>query len=368
MRIEARRATADRGRQIKAETIYPAPCHPAPQRGERHVHIDGPVQCEAIAGAHVVDVTREIPRDQSKVRSVVEPAERQRRPKFVALAAVVEDDVEDRLHVSRMQRVRRLAHLRPTARRQARIGRAQDHGVITPGVGESERRQMTLVDERVGRHDFDAGDAERRQMRDDRGLRESGEATARGLRDIPPHAGKAAYVEFVENRAVPFDALPARLALGRRRSYAFGGERSAVRAMREHRRVQPVGAVDRSRIRVAQQLGDVEPMALRGLEGTIDAEAVSRSRTQPRDLAAMDAVVAGRQPHTAGLMLAGLVIEAEIGGARMHGVERDVGAVRGEGYSERFGEDIFDVVEHAIPPSGAVAKIIGSRAVCQRVG
>ena len=194
---------------------------------------------------------------------------------------------------------------------------------------------MTLVDECVGRHDFDAGDAERRQMRDDRGLRKPGEATARGLRDIPPHAGEAAYVEFVENRAVPFDALSARLALRGRRRYAFGGERSAVRAMREHRRVQPVGAVDRSRIGVGQQLGDVEPMALRGLEGAIDAEAVSRSRAQARDLAAMDAVVVGRQPHTAGLMLAGLVIEAEIGGARMRGVERDVGAARPENDSER---------------------------------
>ena len=71
------------------------------------------------------------------------------------------------------------AHLRPTARRQARIGRAQDHGIVAPGVGEPERRQVTLVDEGVGRHDFDRGDAERRQMRDDRGLREAGEAAAR---------------------------------------------------------------------------------------------------------------------------------------------------------------------------------------------
>src|SRR5271154_928178 len=107
---------------------------------------------------------------------------------------------------------------------------------------------MTLVDERVGRHDLDAGDAERRQMRDDRRLRESGEATARGLRDVPPRAGEAANIEFVENHAVPLDALSARLVLCRRRRYAFGGERSAVRAMREHRRVQTIGAVDRSRI------------------------------------------------------------------------------------------------------------------------
>ena len=108
-------------------------------------------------------------------------------------------------------------------------------------------------------------------------------------------------------------------------------------------------------------------MALRGLEGAIDTKAVSRSRAQARDPAAMDAVVVARQPHTVDLMLARLVIEAEIGGARMRGVERDVGAARGEGYSERFAQDIFEVIDHAIPPGGAVAKTIGSKAVCRRV-
>jgi hypothetical protein len=76
-------------------------------------------------------------------------------------------------------------------------------------------------------------------------------------------------------------------------------------------------------------------MALRRLEGAIDAEAVSRSRAQVRDLATMDAVVVGRQPQAAGLMLARLVIEAEIGGARMRGVDGDVGAARTEKDSER---------------------------------
>ena len=97
-------------------------------------------------------------------------------------------------------------------------------------------------------------------------------------------------------------------------------------------------------------------MALRGLEGAIDTKAVSRSRAQARDLAAMDAAVVGRQPHTVGLMLAGLVIEAEIGGVRMRGVERDVGAAGGEGYSERFAQDIFDVVDHAIPPEAPLRR------------
>ena len=81
------------------------------------------------------------------------------------------------------------AHLRPAARREPRIGRAQEHGIVAPGVGEPERRQMALVDEGVGRHDLDGGDAERRQMRDDRGLRESGEAPARGSREYPAAGG-----------------------------------------------------------------------------------------------------------------------------------------------------------------------------------
>ena len=100
---------------------------------------------------------------------------------------------------------------------------------------EPERRQVTLVDEGVGRHDLDAGDAERRQMRDHRGLCEPGEPTARGFRDIAPQPREAAQVQLVENGAVPFDPLMAGLSRWRRRHDAFGSERSAVRAMGEHR-------------------------------------------------------------------------------------------------------------------------------------
>ena len=59
------------------------------------------------------------------------------------------------------KRVGRRAHLGPAAGREARIGRAEHDGIVAPGVGEAERRQMPLVDEGVGGHDLDRGDAER---------------------------------------------------------------------------------------------------------------------------------------------------------------------------------------------------------------
>ena len=70
-------------------------------------------------------------------------------------------------------------------------GAPEHDRIVAPGVGEAERRQMPLVDERVGRHDLDRGDAERGQMRDRRRVGEPGEGPARasgiaGLRREKP--------------------------------------------------------------------------------------------------------------------------------------------------------------------------------------
>ena len=42
---------------------------------------------------------------------------------------------------------------------------------------------MALVDENVGRHDLDRGDAERSEMVERRGMGEAGEGSARGFGD-----------------------------------------------------------------------------------------------------------------------------------------------------------------------------------------
>ena len=183
VRVEAVRAAAERGREIEAKAVETAVDHPAPERADRHLDDQRAVEREAIAGAGVVDVKRRIARVEAEPGLVVEAAERQRRPKLVALAVVVEDDVENGLHARRVQRVGRGANLLPAAGSKARIGRAEHDRVVAPCVREAERGHVPVVDERVGGHDLDRGDPERGEMRDRGGMRETGEGSARGFGD-----------------------------------------------------------------------------------------------------------------------------------------------------------------------------------------
>ena len=96
---------------------------------------------------------------------------------------MVEDDVENRLHARRVQRVGRRADLFPAAGSKTRIRRAEHDRVISPRVGQAERRQVPLVDERVGRHDLDGGDPEICQMFDRSGMSEACERPAGGFGD-----------------------------------------------------------------------------------------------------------------------------------------------------------------------------------------
>ena len=105
---------------------------------------------------------------------------------------MVEDDVENRLHAGGVERVGRCAHLGPAAGRKARIGHAEHDRVVAPDIGEAERRQVAFVDEGVGGHDLDRGDAELGEMRDRGGIGETGEGAAHGLGDLRIQAGEAA--------------------------------------------------------------------------------------------------------------------------------------------------------------------------------
>ena len=138
--IEAGVAAAERRSEIEAKAVEAALDHPALQRADRHVNDQRAVEREAIAGARVVDVELGIVGIQTEPGLVVEPAERQRRSGLVALAVMVEDDVENRLHARGMQRVGRCTDLLPAAGSKAWIGRAEHDRVIAPCVGQAERR------------------------------------------------------------------------------------------------------------------------------------------------------------------------------------------------------------------------------------
>ena len=289
IRVEAARAATERGREIEAEAVKAAVDHPPLQRADGHVDDQRPVEREAIAGAGVVDVERRIVRIEAEPGRVIEATERQRGPELIAFAAVVEDDVEDRLHTSRMQRIGRRANLRPSTGRKPRIGNAEYDRIIAPGVREAERRQMALIDEGVRRHDFDRRHAESREVGDRSRISQSREGSARAFGDCRVQARKAAQVELVDDEQIRRDTLAARLACGRRARDGFRRVGAAVVAEREHRGMQAERPVEGPGVGVGKQFGRVEASPATRVEGALDAETVARARAEAGCMAAKDA-------------------------------------------------------------------------------
>ena len=196
---------------------------------------------------------------------------------------------------------------------------------------------MPLVDEGVGGHDLHRRDAERAQMLDHAGMGEAGEAAARRGGNVVAQPGQAAQVRFVDDGALPGDALAAGLARLKGERDRLGSERSAVAPEGEHRFVQAEGPIEGDRVRVGEQLGDVEAGAAQGVERAVGAQAVARAGADAFDRGAVDAAGVGAKAHARRLALAGRVVEAEIDGARMRRIDRDVGAARRQDDAERRG-------------------------------
>ena len=72
---------------------------------------DGMVRVDRVAAAGVVHVVLLLGRVQQVVGVVLEPLEADRRAEVVALAGVVEDDVEDHLDAGLVQRLDHVAEL-----------------------------------------------------------------------------------------------------------------------------------------------------------------------------------------------------------------------------------------------------------------
>ena len=180
-----------------------------------------------------------------------------------------------------VQRVGRRAHLGPAAGCEPRVGRPEHDRVVAPGVGEAERREMALVDERVCRHDLDRGDAERGQVRDRGGMGEAGESSAHSFGNCRIEAGEAAQVELVDDERLGRDPFVTRLAGGRRAGDRLGRVRAAVFAEGEHRGVETERPVEGVGVWVGEQLGGVEAMAPRRIERPLNAKAVVRAGAKP---------------------------------------------------------------------------------------
>ena len=158
-------------------------------------------------------------------------------------------------------------------------------GAGTAGVGLREAAHVQLVDRRVRpRHARAAPRRGRHRARDDR------------LR----HEGRA--VGVVARRPVGH-----RAGLGR---------------------VQREGAVERGRVRVDEELGGVEAMAVARIPGAVRAQAVARARPEAGDEAVEDVAGALRQRDALDLGVARGIEEAQLDGGRVGREDGDVGAAR----------------------------------------
>ena len=269
---------------------------------------------------------------------------------------MIENDVENDLEPRRMQRVDRLSHFVPAARREPRVGRAENDRVIAPCVGQTQSREMPFVDKRVGGHDLDAGDAEIRQMGDRLGMGEAGESPAQGFRDLRIEARERAQVHFIENRPRPRNALAARLGRLHRDDDRFGRERAAVGAALEHRAMQFVRTIDQRGMGIGEKLGRVEAMSALRRKRAVGAKAIARAGRHPFDGAVENVARPSRQSDAGDLTVAAFIEQAEMNRVGVRRKDRDVYPLGGQRGAERFGRAGAAVhAASAAPPTLACA-------------
>ena len=248
---------------------------------------------ERVTGAGEVDVAPPVA-VEPVVGGVVDPAEGKGRPAVIAFGGVVVDDVEDHLDPGAMKRLDHpleLAHLLALVARRGIAGvggQVADRG-IPPVVPEAAAVQELLRDRVMDGQQLDGADAEVRQVPDGGVGGESGVGAAQVLANAGMACGEALDVNLVDRRLVPRRpeqavALPVEARVDddalrdRRRIVLFvpGVAVLVARWIAENPGALPVDPLlDRTCIRVDQQLGRVEAVPLLGCIGPVDAVAVA---------------------------------------------------------------------------------------------
>ena len=287
-------------REVEAETVDVHHLDPVVQAVEDQPAHDGVVGVERVAAAGEVLVAAL--GVEHVVRGVLEPAQRQRRPAFVAFGAVVEDDVEDHLDAGAVQRLDHVAELvehgeRLAPRRVAGVRREPRDRRVAPVVGQPRRGVERVVLEH--RQQLDRGHAERFQVRnlvDDAGV---GAAPPRGDARVRVRR-EAAHVHLVDHglreratqRCVAFPVVAVDVgddALAGVGVVAAGQVRGVAAVVRRHGDGAAVG--------VEQHLVGVEAQTALGRERPVRAPGVELTRLQSghEDVAVVVRAVPGVQ-------------------------------------------------------------------------
>ncbi len=351
---------------------------PVPQRVHDQLQHVGVPHQQAVAGARGVVVVRPVTVDQAVVRGVVDAPEGERGALLAALGRVVVDHVEDHFEAGRVQRLHHglelVDLLAPAAESRIRMVRREEaDGVVAPVVGQPPVLQDAVLDELVDRHQLHGGDAERRQVLDDRGVGEPGVGAAQPLGDVRVGAGQTAHVRLVDDGVgvrVPWGAVvaPVEVRVGDHTEHRVPG---AVGRGRTVRRTLVEGGVvvdlpvHRSRVGVEQQLRRVAPVSQGRLPGAVHAVAVALPRAdggqmgvphEPVDLVQRDGPLGAGVVHQDQLDVLGDLAE-----------QREVGALSVEGGTQRVGVPAPDghpcagrASRHRAPSRASSAAVAGA--------
>ena len=289
-----------RGGEVKAEAIHVHLCHPVAQRVHDELEDLRGAHEEGVAGSRRVEVVLTVPVHQSIVRGVVDASEGQGGAHVVTLGRVVVHHVEDDLDVGGVQGLDHcleLGHLSAGFLR-GRVGvmrREVADRVVSPVVRQALGLQRRIVGELVDRHELHGGDAELREVLDDRRVRHAGVGAAQLLGDVGVTHRHALDVRLVDDRlrvVVPRAAvaLPVEEGVDDDGVHGCLGGVSALEAEgvvclvgEKVERILEL-SLDGLGVGVEEKLGGVAAQASSGVPGALDAVAVALAGPHLRDV------------------------------------------------------------------------------------
>ncbi len=277
------------------------------------------------------------------VRGVVDALHRQHRPEVVALGGVVVDDVEDDLDAGPVQRLDHPLELADLCAALARGGVAgvrgeETHGAVAPVVGETRAVEEALVGHMVDGEQLHRGDPELHEVVDGGIGGQAGVGASKIGADTGVALGVALHMDLVDHaprqgRARPLHALPVERIIDHDRPGDGGGVVFVVDLQVGVLAAGDIGqgagsvvvdaALDGLGVRVDQQLGRVEPVALGRVPRAVDPVAVALTGIHAGELDVPVERLAVHDRHP--LLVAVVVEQAELHGRGVLGEQREVG-------------------------------------------
>ena len=195
--------------EIEAEPIDMHLGHPIAQAVHEQLEAVGMHHVQGVAAAREIHVVPLLALDRAIVSLVIDPAEGERGPAFVAFRGVVIDDVEDDLDARLMQRLHHgpelFHHIRGMrlARRVGALRREETQRVVTPVIVQPLFLEVAVIGEVLNGHQLDGRDPEFRQVLDDWWRRDGRIGPADLLGNVRVRHRQALDVRFVDHGFVP---------------------------------------------------------------------------------------------------------------------------------------------------------------------